>query len=51
MQLQKQISNVGTTDNTGGKLTREQLEYCKHSKVRDEFGRLIVVCDGACGEF
>lgn len=45
MQLQKQISNAGTNDNTSGKLTNEQLEYFKHSRVRDEYGRLIVVCN------
>lgn len=41
-----------TTDSEGNKLTKEQQEYFKDSKVRDDNGDLLVVHHGtAAGEF
>ena len=39
------------TDSKGRKLTEEQIEFFKNSKVRDRFGRLQQVYHGTYGEF
>lgn len=41
-----QNSNLPKTDNQGRKLTKEQQEYFKDSKVRDDEGRLLEVYHG-----
>lgn len=43
--------NYTEFDNKGRRLTREQIEYYKYSKVRDKLGRLIEVYHGTYGEF
>lgn len=43
--------SVSTTDNQGRTLTKEQQEYFKDSKVRDENGNLLTVYHGTDGDF
>ncbi len=44
--LAKQDTKYSLTDNQGRELTKEQQEYFKDSKVRDENGNLLVVYHG-----
>ena len=39
------------TDSEGNKLTKEQQEFFKDSKVRDENGNLLVVYHGTDADF
>ena len=45
------LSEAPTTDNQGRQLTKEQQEYFKDSKVRDENGNLLTVYHGTNNDF
>lgn len=45
------LSKQSTTDNQGRKLTKEQQEYFKDSKVRDENGNLLTMYHGTKDDF
>lgn len=46
MEAQKGVLNSSQVDSTGNKLTENQVDYFKDSKVRDELGNLKVVYHG-----
>ena len=45
------VYHLRTTDNQGRQLTKEQQEYFKDSKVRDENGNLLTVYHGSKNKF
>jgi len=47
----KDVANTEVTDNQGRILTKEQQEYFKDSKVRDENGNLLTVYHGSDANF
>ena len=53
VELEKLLEkySLSTTDNQGRTLTKEQQEYFKDSKVRDENGNLLTVYHGTKEEF